>query len=115
MLPFQNRLKNNQEVEKVFTQGKSICVSSVMIKFVPSLRKATRVAFAVGTKFSSKAVLRNKKKRQLREAMKFFLPNLKSRFDIVVVLRAKRETDVPFDEIKKSLEKALKKAQLLVN
>jgi len=93
-LPIKNRLKNKKDFDIVFKKGKSLNGSFLFIKNLPSLRGYPRFGFIVASKFAPKAVLRNKIRRLLVDAIwPELLLNMPS-CDTVVVVTKRIPTDV---------------------
>ncbi|OGZ20456.1 MAG: ribonuclease P protein component [Candidatus Nealsonbacteria bacterium RIFCSPHIGHO2_01_FULL_43_31] len=85
MLPKINRLKKKKDFEHVLKQGRGLKDGFLSLKFAQNGRDSTRFGFVVGRKVSSKAVIRNKIKRRLRELARVRLGEIKKGFDVVVV------------------------------
>lgn len=109
MLFFANRLKKKKDFEKVFEQGKGFKENSLYLKIKENNLEQPRFGFAVGKKFSVKAVERNKIKRKLREVVKKEIPNFKKKVDaVIVVMPGLKEK-----EIEKTIKKLFLRAKLL--
>lgn len=86
MLSKENRLKKEKDFEKVFKQGKTVKAGLLFLKILKTENDYNRIGLSVSKKISNKAVVRNKVKRRLREAVRAELK--KSNFlgqDIVIV------------------------------
>lgn len=108
MLPLKNRLKKKKDFENLFKKGKGCSQGFLYIKILKNGLDDSRFGFIVSKKFSPKAVLRNKIKRYLREAVKKNLGNVKKGFDAAIVVSSNAQlenTDVE-SEIKKLLKKS---------
>lgn len=112
MLPQKNRLKKRRDFERVFKEGRGYKGSFLFLKAAKSGRPESRFAFAAGRKVSGKAVVRNKVKRRMREAVKVFLPGVKPGADAVLAALPGAGART-FAEIKKEAEELFKKANLL--
>ena len=66
----------------------------------------------VSKKISKKAVIRNKVKRRLREAVRIILPRIKPCYDIIFFTRPGIEQK-DFSEIKEAVSNLLSKAGLI--
>ncbi|EKE25182.1 MAG: Ribonuclease P protein component, partial [uncultured bacterium] len=87
MLPKQNRLLRREDFEKTFSRGIYIHIQEgVAIKFLKTDLAFSRLGFPVGKNFSKRAVDRNLAKRVLRSASYPLLNELKSGFDIIVLI-----------------------------
>lgn len=83
MLPKENRLKKKNDFDRVSKEGQQVRGDFFILKFCNNGLRVTRVGFVVSKKVSSKAVVRNKIKRHLREALRFELDKLRIGFDLV--------------------------------
>ena len=105
MLPSKNRLTKKPDFEKVKAEGELLSGRFFGILYTPNGLDLSRFGFIVSTRISKKAVLRNRAKRLMREAVRALLPEMKGGFD--VLLLAKKET------IKASQAQILKEAKKL--
>jgi len=88
MLPSQSRLKRRSEFGRVYSKGRSYATDLIVVYILPGKREPTRIGFSVGGKLGG-AVVRNRVRRVLQEAVRPFVPNMKSGYSVVVVARAK--------------------------
>lgn len=112
MLPQKNRLKKTKDFENVWHKGKIARESFLLLKFAKNNLDESRFGFAVGMKVSKKAVVRNKIKRWLREAIRTNLTNIKPGIDIIISAIPGTEKS-NFAEIKEKTNKLLKKSELI--
>ena len=87
MLPQENRLRKEKEIEKVFKIGKSVYDPVCGFKFLPNGLLVSRFAFMVGTKIYKSAVKRNRLRRQIREIIHLNLSKIKPGFDFTFIAR----------------------------
>ncbi len=111
MLPLKNRLKKKTDLERVFKEGKGIREDFLLLKFTKNNLETSRFGFVVGQKVAKKAVLRNKIKRRLREAVRKKLSEIRVGFDGVWVALKGSETK-NFEEIKAAVKKILQRGKL---
>lgn len=112
LIPKKYRLKKKGDFQKIFEHGKSFAGPY----FVLYLKKKeeqrpSRIGFAVSKKMGT-AVLRNKLKRKLREAIRPLIPRVKENYDIIVVARS-RLKKISFQETRMQLMLILNKACLV--
>lgn len=112
MLPKENRLRKKKDFERVFRQGKGFKERFLALKIIENKRVESRIGFVVSKKYSKKAVLRNKFKRQLREQIRKRLKGIKGGYDVVILARGGLEKK-GFQEMDEVVEKLLSKAHLL--
>lgn len=88
MLPIQYRLRNKSDFETVKKEGQ--IVHSKFFSFVSCDRggkEPSRFGFIVSTKISKSAVVRNRVRRLLCEAIQSLLPKMKPGYDSVILVR----------------------------
>jgi len=111
MLPKKNRLKKKKDFERVFKTGKGHKEDFLFLKIVENNLKISRFGFVVSKKFSKKALIRNRIKRQLRELVKLKLSKIKKGIDgVILVIPDLRDKD--FLELEEIINKLFKKAKL---
>lgn len=112
MLSNQYRLRESEDFQKVFQQGKSVANRQFVV-YVHSKegQGQLRIGISVSKKIG-KAVVRNRVKRLIREAMRHLLPQLTWSGDLIIIARTPL-ADMEFHELQSSLIHCLKKAKLL--
>lgn len=109
----QNKLRKRKQFNWIFRNGQKVFSKYLTLIFSKTKSRDFKVGFSV-TKKVGKAVVRNRTKRQLREAVRFFEQNIMPKHTLVFV--AKPEiVDVPFEIIKNEVETLLKKSNVFVN
>jgi ribonuclease P protein component len=78
------RLKK-RDFEKILKKGKSFKEENLVLKVLKNFSEKKRVGFLVSKKSFSKAVLRNKIKRRLRELVRVEIENIKEGLDLVFI------------------------------
>lgn len=112
MLPRINRLQKKRDFERVFKEGKGFREDFLFLKLVKNNLKFSRFGFVVSGKVSKKAVLRNKIKRKLREAVRIKLVKIKKGFDGLLVVLTEKEIK-KFPEIERIIDRLFKKAKIM--
>ena len=79
-------LKRNKEFRRVYRIGKSVGSHTLVLIFSASRRADIKIGFAVGKKVGN-AVVRNRVKRRLREAVTPLLPGIKPGYRLIFVAR----------------------------
>ena len=113
MLSLKNRLKKEKDFQKVFNYGRTVASDIISIRFLDNKIQEIRVGFIVSKKISKKAVVRNKIKRILREQTRKKINNMKKKFDLIITAKGKI-LNLKSEEIGISLEKLLKRAEILI-
>lgn len=112
MLPKLHRLTADKDFTKVFKGGRSFHGDGISIRVAPNQVGESRFAFVVSAKVSKKAVVRNRLRRRMREAVRKMLGGVVKGRDIVVMTKP-QAAELTFDEVSRTLESLLKKARLL--
>lgn len=109
MLPFKNRFHGHGSLRYVYKNGRAIRSHLMTIRFIKNKhRRDSRVAVIVGKKVLKSAVLRNRARRRVYEALRFRTKLLSGAFDIAVIITSGEIITVPFTEITKSIDESFK-------
>ena len=111
MLPKENRLHTDKEIKDLVKTGQTFFLPEMVIKYKANQDNITKAGFIVSTKVDKKAVVRNKVARQLREAIRDALPQLKVGYSVLIIAK-KKVLDLDFTKIKKQLDFAFNKLKL---
>lgn len=112
MLPQENRLRLERDINTLFAHGKSVFGTGLGMKFHSNRRPQSRFAVVVGTKVSKKAVERNRLKRQIRAIIYERLSDIAPGYDVVFFAK-KGALGKSFHELSEHVMRALKTAKLL--
>lgn len=103
-------LKGKKKFTEILNTGKMVQSESFGIVFLPNdLKENSCFGFIVSTKISKHAVLRNRVKRALSEAVRFAMGEVKPGYDIVFLAKSlclKKSTPELMAEVKPALLKA---------
>ena len=108
MLPSINRLTKKKDFDAVFKEGKIVKSGFLLFKTAKNHLKESRFGFIVSKKVSSKATVRNKIKRRLREAVFTKLKDIKNPQDVIIIALAGIEKK-EFSEIQETINNYLQK------
>jgi ribonuclease P protein component len=108
LLPAKHRLKASREFQTVFSRGRSVADSLLVLYVLPRRDSTQRFGFSVGRKLGG-AVQRNRVKRVLREAVRHLLPDLATGKDYVVIARRGMK-DASFEQGMASLDRLFRRA-----
>lgn len=111
MLPKEHRLTKEKDFENVFKNGVSFFTKILGIRYAKNNLNITRCGIIVSQKISKKATARNKIKRRLREILRFYINDIISGYDLIVLTRAEI-ADKEYEKIFKDLEYILKRTGL---
>ncbi len=85
MLPPAFRLRKKKDINRVFANRKNCKSGPLICKTALNDINAVRFCFVVSKRVSNKAVVRNRLKRRLRNAVAVLLPRAKGNFDCVLI------------------------------
>jgi len=112
MLSREYKLKKENDFKKVFKNGKYYQQEFIRIKILKNDLEIDRFGFPIGLRISKKAVQRNKIKRRLEEIIRLKLNQMKSGFDIIILVNPEI-IEKSYQEIEKALISLFKKANIL--
>ncbi|MBO8172176.1 MAG: ribonuclease P protein component [Bacillaceae bacterium] len=107
------RLRKNEDFQKVFKQGQSFANRQFVIYRLDHQdeQESFRVGISVSKKLGN-AVVRNRIKRLIREAVRLKESEVSSHVDFVIIAR-KPVVDLDFHQLSNSLYHCMRKAKLL--
>lgn len=111
MLPRTNRLTHPRDLLAVLRQGERYRDGGLLVRVRPTGNPQNRFAFIVPNTVSKKSTRRNRLRRQLRELIRAWLPELPTGFDVTVTVRPGRQSRTT-DELADSLAACLRRARL---
>lgn len=100
------------EFKEVLRKGKGIRLNFLVLKWLKNSDQKVKLGVLVSKKFAKKAVERNKVKRQIKEALRSFLPEFKERgVSLIFIPLPGLISD--FKLLKAKIEKILKKEKII--
>lgn len=106
----ENRLKKRKQFKWTFKNGKSISERFLSIIFVKTKTKDVKIGFSV-TKKVGKAVVRNRKKRQMRAVVDKHIDTILGYHTIIFVAKPSI-VEADFYQIEQDILSLIKKANL---
>lgn len=108
MLPKENRLKKEKDIERVIRKGKGFKEDFLILKVAGNDLDKIRFCFVVSKKISPKATIRNKIKRRISGLVKLKMNKFKKGIDVMLIALPGLETK-DFWEIEEALSRLFKK------
>jgi ribonuclease P protein component len=107
----KQRLHARADFERVRREGRSWSHGLLVMMACPNASDGTRVGVAAGKRVG-RAVVRNRAKRLMREAMRQFYPRIRAGWDLVLIARV-AIVPVKMQTVAAALESLLRQAGLL--
>jgi len=105
------RLQKNEHFQQVFKKGNSIANRQLVLYFMPNSDQDTfRLGISVSKKIGH-AVIRNRIKRLLKEAVRAEAEQIPGGYDLILIVR-KPAVDLNLEQLQASVVHLLKKAKL---
>jgi ribonuclease P protein component len=112
MLKKEWRVRSNKDFRRIYRAGKAVPGKYLVVFKKENGIDKTRFGFSVSKKIGN-AVVRNRRKRLLREISRKYSGYIKKGFDIIVIARAVEDKKLSFKELEKDYFRLLKKGGLL--
>lgn len=115
MLPAKYRLRNKNDINKVYRRGQFFSFLIFAVYFLPNRLDANRFAFVISNKVIKKSSGRNLLRRKLRSAVYEYVKQCQNDRRVDVIFRIVKEPTAPYNyqQIKKGVEVCLKKLSLI--
>lgn len=111
MLPSSARLRRRSDFGKVYGRRRSYATDLIVVYAVPGSGSTTRVGFSVSGKLGG-AVVRNRIKRVLSEAVRPLLPRMTGVWDIVIVAK-RNSVGASFVDIQADLKRLFTRFEII--
>ncbi|MFZ2681712.1 MAG: ribonuclease P protein component [Patescibacteria group bacterium] len=112
MFSDKHRLRHDQDIARVLKSKKSVFDAAAGLKYAVNEKAHNRVTVVVGIKVSKNATDRNRVKRQYREIVRLLMPDLKTGFDIIILV-SKPALALDYEQKRTRLTQVFKKSGLL--
>ncbi|MCY3882202.1 MAG: ribonuclease P protein component [Chloroflexi bacterium] len=103
-------LRRRADFEQVFASGRLVRGHSLALRVLERGQGPTRVGFAIGKRLDKRAIIRNRVRRRLREALRPL--HLRDGFDVVVLGRRSALT-ANFGVLREDAEAVLRRVGLM--
>jgi ribonuclease P protein component len=111
MLPKKFRLHADKDIVSLVRRGKTFFLPQLTVKYQYNSLNLLRIGFVVSTKVDKRAVVRNKVKRRMREAIRLELAKINVGTDLLVIAK-KSCTTMTMVDFQKQFQFALKTCRL---
>lgn len=113
MLSRRHRFHGLHSLDFVYRQGKTARTTDMSLRFIRnSRRKDYRVAVVVSKKVHKSAVVRNRIRRRVYEAIRLAEPPITEPYDLVFTIHQATVAEIPASELKQRVEQLLSASQL---
>ena len=106
------RLRRPADFERVRAGKRSWFQPLLVLYALPNGLEFTRVGVSVGKRVAKAAVVRNRVRRRIREAVRLRYPRLRPGYDLVFIARAP-SAEADWAALSGAVERALRRARLL--
>lgn len=114
MISRKNRFHGHGSLRYVYRNGKTVRGPLCAIKYVDNpKRNEYRLAVVVSKKVHKSAVVRNRIRRRIYEAVRLEAPGMQGAFDIVLTVFSDQVASIPAEEVTKTVRAQLKQAKIL--
>ena len=104
MLDRNRRLRQTRDINRVYAKGHYGNAAGLSVKALKNNLTSSRAAVVVSRKVSKKAVVRNRIKRRVREAVRMHLDRLNPQWSIVINPRRKA-LDASTQDLQREVER----------
>lgn len=114
MISRKNRFHGHGSLRFVYRNGQTVRGPLCALKFVTNpKRQEYRLAVVVSKKVSKSAVVRNRIRRRIYEAVRLEAPNIKSPHDMVITVFNEQVASISSEDVAKLVHSQLKQAKII--
>lgn len=114
MISRKNRFHGHGSLRFVYRNGQTVRGPLCALKFVANpKRNEYRLAVVVSKKVSKSAVVRNRIRRRLYEAVRLEAPGMQTPHDMVITVFNEQVASLPAEDITKLVRAQLKQAKII--
>lgn len=111
MISSKNRFHGLGSLRFAYSKGRTVRTQYMGLRFAPNKRRKTyRAAVVVSKKVNKSAVVRNKIRRRVYEAVRANQAIIDVPLDLVFTIYSDTVSDMPYKELEKSVQELLAKA-----
>jgi ribonuclease P protein component len=112
MLARPNRLTKAVDFRLVGRRGKTVAISAIRLRFIPSGEPISKFGVVVPSRVSKKATVRNLLRRRIQARLRHFSADIRPGYWAVITVQPGAQ-HLTFTDIQQVIERALKTARLL--
>ena len=114
MINFKYRFHGHGSLAYLYRNGKIERSNFLTVKYLPNQRRQlSRFSVVVSKKITKKAVVRNRIRRRIYEIIRQEIPNIKSVYDVVIIINSLEINQLAYLELKSKIINLFQKADLL--
>ncbi len=114
MISQSHRFHGHGSLRYVYQQGKIVRGPLISIKYIENSRRTKyRLAVVVSKKVSKSAVIRNRIRRRLYEAVRTTQDPITNPFDMVMTVFHDKLAEIPSDELHRMVRAQLRQAKII--
>jgi ribonuclease P protein component len=108
-----NRLRGHDQFQRLRRSGRRWEEALLSLNGAANRRRHVRCGFVVAKRIGT-AVMRNRVRRRLREAVRLALPRVRPGWDLIFIARSNELATIDFTAVRLMIESVLRRANLLV-
>jgi ribonuclease P protein component len=112
MLSKKNRLQKDKDFAKVFKASRPAYFGKLAVRAKENGGKPTRFGFVISNKIDKRSTRRNALKRRLRAIVRELILEIRSGYDVVVIVKENYPWPYDYAKIKQDLVEGLKKTYI---
>lgn len=114
MISRKNRFHGYGSLKYVYQNGQTVRGPLCAVKFTPNTKRTEyRLAVVVSKKVHKSAVIRNRIRRRLYEAVRLLAGDIQQPYDIVITVFTDQLATIPSEELARVVRAQLKQAKIL--
>ncbi len=106
------RLRTPEQYQRVRRDGRTWDAGMLMLNAAPNRRRVSRCGFIVARRLGG-AVVRNRIRRRVREAVRLLYPQIAPGWDMVFIARSPALAEIAFPQLQALVQQVLQRAGVL--
>lgn len=114
MIDKSHRFQGRGSLRFAYQRGQTVRSPLGALKYVINRRRTTfRVAVVVSRKVHKSAVVRNRIRRRIYEAVRHMAPHIQQPYDLVIIVYSDQVADMPAEELQTRITDRFRKAGII--